>query len=148
MGSIEVFYKPSPDLTIKVECKDMEDMFQTMSPIQEVLGGNTSCGRCGKKNIRMIHRQADGNDIHELECQSRNDRGIPCGARLAIGKSQKTKQLFPRRYELEKDEEGKWQKKVDAQGNTVWLPHNGWVKWDAKEKKYVQDRPKGQFLGF
>lgn len=132
MANMEVFYRPSPELTIKVEARGVEEMFQAIGPLQEVLGGNCKCGKCGGEKIRMVHRKTpDGHDVYELMCVTPNSNGIPCGAKLSLGKSSEGN-LFPRRYEQAKGADGKWSPKLDADGKKVWLPNKGWVKWDAK----------------
>lgn len=126
--SLEVFYRPSASLTIKAEGRDLEEVFKTLAPVQEVLN-NCKCGKCDGEKIRMSYRTTpDGHDIYELICETMGSNGIPCGATLALGNTGKS--LFPRRYALEKDDKGKWVKKVDSDGKTCWLPNNGWVRWD------------------
>ena len=135
MANMEVTYKPSTNLLIKVECRGIEEMFQALGPIQEVLGGNTKCGKCGGEQIRLIHRLADNkHDVYELMCVTAGENGIPCNSKLSLGKSGTN--LFPRRYEQEKVE-GEWKPKVDGDGNKVWLPNSGWVRWDNKLGKHV-----------
>lgn len=124
--SLEVFFRPTPTLTVKAECRDVEDVFKTLGPLQEVLN-NCTCGKCKKSDIRLVHRKADGKyDVYELLCES-------CGAKLALGKNDQGN-LFPRRYEQDPDDPKK-PKMVD--GKKVWLPNEGWVKWDSKQNKYV-----------
>jgi DNA-directed RNA polymerase subunit RPC12/RpoP len=124
--AIEVFFRPNPQVTIKVECRDAEDIFKQVGPLQEVLN-NCKCGKCGKENIRMVHRKADGKyDVYELLCED-------CGSRLALGKNDQDN-LFPRRYEQDPDDKKK-PKMLD--GKKVWLPNNGWVKWDTQQNKYT-----------
>ncbi len=126
---LEVYYRPTAELTIKVEAKDLDDVFKLIGPVQEVLGNNTVCGKCGGTKIRMVHRKADGKyDVYELACEK-------CGAKLALGKNEMGN-LFPRRYPQEKID-GSWKPKLDADGKKVWLPNNGWVKWDNKTNSYV-----------
>lgn len=124
--SLEVFFRPTPDVTIKAECRDIEDVFKTVGPIQEVLS-NCTCGKCKGTKIRMVHRKADNKyDVYELMCES-------CGAKLQLGKNDQGN-LFPRRYEQDPDEP---KKPLLKDGKKVWLPNDGWIKWDAKQNKYV-----------
>lgn len=133
--SLKVYYKPNNSLTIEVEGRDLADIFKTLAPVQEVLN-NCKCGKCGGEKIRMVHRLADNkHDVYELLCETLQGNGLPCNAVLALGNTGDS--LFPRRYALEQDEKNKWVKKLDAEGKTVWLPNNGWVRWDAKQQKYV-----------
>lgn len=123
--ALEVYFRPTNELTIKVECRDVEDVFRTMSSIQEIFS-NAQCGKCKSTNIRMGHRKADGKyDVYELVCTK-------CGAKLQLGKSDEG--LFPRRYYQDPDDP---KKPLMKDGKRVWLPDNGWVKWDSKQQKYV-----------
>lgn len=129
-GNIELFYKPNNHLTIKVECRSVEDIFKELGPIQEVF--NEKCGKCGCDNIRPLARRTadDKHDVYELVCTK-------CGAKLSIGKSLDGN-LFPRRYEQELDESTKkWVPKTDKDGKRAYLPDNGWVRWDSKAGKNV-----------
>ena len=124
--AIEVFYKPSPDLTLKFDCSDIKDVFKQVGPVQEILTG-ASCGKCKSTAIRFVHRtDDDGHDYFELLCTH-------CGAKLAIGQSKN--RLFPRRYK--QDPNDKKKALLDHDGNKVWLPNNGWVKWDSTKNDYV-----------
>jgi len=123
---LEVFFRPTPELTIKAECRDIEDMFKTLGPLQEVLS-NTECGKCKSTNIRFSHRKADGKyDVYELQCTK-------CGAKLHMGKTEDGK-LFPRRYKQDPDDP---KKPLMHDGKKVWLPNKGWVRWDAENRRYV-----------
>lgn len=125
--ALEVFYRPTADLTIKAECRDIEDVFKTLGPLQEVLGGNCECGKCKGTKIRLSHRKADGKfDVYELLCET-------CHAKLALGKNDQGN-LFPRRYEQDPDDPKKPRMK---DGKKVWLADNGWVKWDRESGKNV-----------
>ena len=128
MANMEVFYRPSPEISIKVEARGVEEIFQELGPLQEVFGKNCKCGKCGGTKIRMVHRKAgDKFDVYELLCETKNEKGHSCNARLALGKND-SGNLFPRRYE--QDPNDKKKAKLDADGNKIWLPNQGWVKWD------------------
>ena len=124
--AMEVFFRPTPDLTIKIECRDVEDIFKQLGPLQEVLT-NCSCGKCKCDKVRLVHRTiGDKNyDVYEILCTK-------CGARLALGNNGTS--LFPRRYEQDPDDP---KQPLMKDGKKVWLPDNGWIKWDAKQSKYV-----------
>lgn len=127
MANLEVTFRPNPNMTIKAECRDIEEIFKVVGPLQEVLGNGT-CGKCKKNNIRVSHRKADGKyDVYELVCGD-------CGAKLALGKNTEDGTLFPRRYEQDPDDP---KKPLLRDGKKVWLPDNGWIKWDSKLGKYV-----------
>lgn len=138
MSNMEIFYKPSPNITIKVEARGMEEMFQALAPIQEVLGNNTCCGKCGSNQVRLSHRKTPDNkhDLYEIVCEGVNDNGFSCNAKLALGKNNMGN-LFPRRYKQEKQKDGSWQPATDNDGKRVYLPDNGWVRWDSKKEDYV-----------
>jgi hypothetical protein len=123
---LEVSWRPNPDMMIKIEGRDLKDVFKALGPVQEVLGHN-KCGKCGGTKIRMVHRNADGHDFYELMCEN-------CSAKLSLGQSTDGK-LFPRRYE--QDEKDPKKPKTDNEGKVVYLPDGGWVKWDFKQKKNV-----------
>ena len=125
---MEVFYRPSEQVTIKLEVKDVESMFQELGPIQEVFEA-AECGRCKCKKIRVVHRKPDKFDFYELLCTNSE-----CQAKLSLGKNDQGN-LFPRRYE--QDEKDPKVPKLDANGKKVWLPHGGWQKWSAKDGKYI-----------
>lgn len=127
---MKITYKPTPNISVEIEARGIEEMFQTVGPIQEVLGGNCTCQKCKQSKIRMVHRKADNKfDVYELLCES-------CGARLSLGKNDMGN-LFPRKYEQAKNSEGQWKPKLDGDGKKVWLPDGGWVKWDRTAGKYV-----------
>ncbi len=136
MANMEIFYRPSPEITIKVEARGIQEMFQELGPLQEVLGGNSKCGKCGGDKIRMVHRKADGKyDVYELLCETPGPNG-PCGSKLSLGHND-LGNLFPRRYEQTKGDDGKWKPKLDADGKKIWLPNKGWVRWNQKTKSFT-----------
>ena len=132
---LKVKYTPFPGMLVEVEGRDLAEIFKELGPVQEVLHNDT-CGKCGGKRIRLVHRLADGkHDVYELMCETPGNNKIPCGAKLSLGKSSEGN-LFPRRYEQEKGSDNKWKKKV-VDGKTVYLPNKGWVRWDAAQNKNV-----------
>ncbi len=133
MANMEVFYRPSPKITFKVEARGICEVFEALGPLQELFGANCKCGKCGSDEIRMVHRKTpDGHDVYELLCEAKNDStGFTCNSKLALGKNTEGN-LFPRRYAQTKGDDGKWKPSVDADGKKVWLPNNGWVRWDTK----------------
>ena len=131
-----VKYRANPDLMIELECADIYELFKELSPIQEVMESMT-CGKCGGKDIRFVHRvSSDGKknfDYYEFHCHSpihRNGKTVPCKAILVLGNNGTS--LYPRRYKVENGEPV-----LDADGNKVWLPDNGWVRWDHQKKEFV-----------
>lgn len=135
--SIEIFYRPNNTLTIKAEARDVQEMFKTLGPIQEILGA-CKCGKCGGEKIRFLYRKtATGNhDVYELLCDTPVEgREFNCGHKLMLGETS-DHVLFPRRYAQVQEGE-KWVPQLDGDGKKVFLPNNGWVRWDSKTKKYV-----------
>lgn len=133
MANLQVQLKGLPNLIITAEVRDVEEMFQTLGPMQELFN-ECKCGKCGGTKIRFHHRKtADGkNDVYELLCDSPVEKSgytRKCGAKLMIGKQQDSGNLFPKNYESVKVD-GKWQQKTDKDGKRVYLPNNGWVHWD------------------
>lgn len=137
--SMEIFFKPNNDITIKSEVRDVEEIFKTLGPLQELFNA-ARCGKCGGTKIRFIHRKADKYDVYEFLCENQltDDHGRKknCSAKLSLGKNE-LGNLFPRRYEQEKGEDGRWQPKLTADGQKTWLPDGGWVRWDRQAKKHV-----------
>lgn len=123
--SLEVFYRPNNKFTVKVDAKDIEDLFKQVSPLQEVFE-SCKCGKCQSERIRLLHRTAEKFDFYELNC-------LDCGAKLSLGNNGES--LFPRRYKQDPSDPKK--PMLDENGKKVWLPTNGWVKWDAKKNEYV-----------
>lgn len=138
MSNMEIYFKPNNEITVKAEVRGVEEIFETLGPLQELFNA-ARCQKCGGNSVRFIHRKADKFDVYEFLCESQisDDMGRTrtCYAKLSLGKNE-FGNLFPRRYEQEKVD-GKWRPKVDADGNKVWLPDGGWVRWDKKAGKYV-----------
>lgn len=128
---MKIIYQPTPKIIIEVEVRDVQEMFDKVGPLQELME-SCKCGKCGGTDIRFLHREQGGFDYYELVCQERNDSGIPCGAKLSLGQDLKTKNLFPRRYAQDPSDK---KKPLMKDGKKVWLPNNGWVRWNGE--KYV-----------
>lgn len=84
-------------------------LFKEIAAIQEVFDAESSCGCCGKTNLRFLARKVDKFDFYELACQD-------CHARFAFGQNLEGGALFPKR----KDKDGEW------------LPNRGWAKFQPK----------------
>lgn len=139
MGRLNVSYQATPDVEITAECNDLQEIFKTLGPIQEILGHNWKCGKCGGKKIRFVYRKTnEGHDVYELLCETpiENNPKFICGHKLHLGQNQADRQLFPRRYDQEKNSDGKWVKKLDEKGNVVYFNNNGWVKWNRDKECY------------
>lgn len=121
--SMEVFYRPNAQFTIKLEVEDAKELFEELGPLQEIFA-ECECGKCKCTNIRFVHRNVDKFDYYELQCEN-------CGAKLSLGQDQKSKQLFPRKYEQDPADPKK--PLLDHDGKKVWLPSGGWLKWDTNK---------------
>ena len=115
---MKVYYRPTPKLTIELEVADQKALVEELAKVQEIVVH--VCGKCGAGTESIIYnvREVDENRFYEIRCTK-------CHAGLSFGAHKKGNSLFPRRYT--EDEEGKRE----------WLPHNGWVHWDAAQKKLV-----------
>lgn len=120
--SMEVTYKPSAKLLIKFEVKDIKELFQELSPVQEVLEENAVCGKCGATDIRYIHRVAEKFDFYELKCQK-------CRAKLSLGQNSEGN-LFPRKYHQDPVDP---KKPLMKDGKVQYMKNNGWSIYGEKE---------------
>lgn len=116
---MEVFYRPSPEITIKLDVKDIYALFDQLGPLQEIMKA-CECGKCKSKNIRFLQREAGKFTFYELQCQD-------CSAKLSLGNNGDS--LFPRRYEQDPDDP---KKPLLKDGKKVWLVDGGWMKYDFK----------------
>lgn len=107
----------TPVVTFQLEAEKPKDLFKALAEVQEVFG-EAKCGLCGKSDLKFVVRTVEGNDYHELACNS-------CFAKLSFGASkQKPGHLFPIR-KLTK--EGKASRKDGEYGK-----HNGWSVYKGK----------------
>jgi len=101
------------------EGESTTEIFTQVSKFQDVFTGEP-CGKCQSHETRCVTRQVKDDTFYEMRCTK-------CGARLALGvKKEKNGGLFAKRQEKEEGSE-----------KPVWLPDNGWMKWDAKQNKNV-----------
>jgi len=121
--TIEVSYRPNADMVLKIEARDIKDVFQQLGPLQEVFNC-CKCGKCGSEKIRLVHRKPDKFDFYELLCTA-------CGAKLSLGQND-SGNLFPRRYEQDPDDP---KKPLMKDGKKIWLENGGWVKYTVAAKK-------------
>lgn len=104
-------------LSVELEADSPKTLWKQLSKFQEVFE-ETSCGKCGKSNLRFVVRKskdAKGKEYeyHELRCDD-------CKAKLAFGILDDGEGgLFPKR----KDDDGKYKGK------------NGWVKWNSETEQ-------------
>ena len=140
---MKVKYQATDKIEVEIEASNIKEVFETLGPIQEVIG-NCRCGKCGGTNIRFIHRKSGKFDYYELLCQTPVQRqgqdgtiivnkNLSCGAKLSLG-SNEAGNLFPRKYEQDPDDKTK---PLMKDGKKVWLPNEGWVRWDKTKEKYV-----------
>lgn len=126
---MKIFYRPNAKFTVEFEPKNVQELFQELGPLQEVLSEAEKCGKCGCTDVKFNHRKVDGNDFYELICGNNK-----CRAKLSLGTERESKNLFPRRYEQDPDDP---KKPLMRDGKKVWLPDGGWVRWDANLGKNV-----------
>lgn len=100
----------SERFNIEVEGSDVKDCFDELANAVEVFGGNSVCGACESHNTTPSVREKDGNVYREIKC-------LDCQSALGLGQTKVGNKLYPRR----KGKDGSY------------LPHNGWVKWQAKQ---------------
>lgn len=108
--SMKLKYRVNDKLEFELEGSGQKEVFKELSTIQEIFG-EEACGLCGKRDIRYIVRNVDGNDFYELRCTD-------CGAILTFGQHKKGATLFPKR----KDDKNNY------------LPNRGWHKWTKDSK--------------
>jgi hypothetical protein len=113
---MKITYKPKTNLMIEFEATDDVDFVKQMSKIQELT--LQSCGKCQCDETVYQTRIVGKYTYHELVCTK-------CKASLSFGKGENG--LYPRRYEMDEEDPTK-PKLID--GKKVWLPNNGWGKWN------------------
>jgi homogentisate 1,2-dioxygenase len=124
---MKVIYKPTNQWEFEIDARDgMKTVFEQVGNIQEVLGATSKCGKCGHTVTRLVHRKVDGNDFYESICQK-------CFAKLSFGTNQEERTLFPRRYA--QDENDPKKKKINADGDVVYLPSGGWLRYNKETGK-------------
>ena len=126
--AIEVFYRPNPEITLKLEIRDPKGLFEELGPLQEIMDA-CKCGCCGGTNVRFLHRKVEKFDYYELQCLGSKD-GRKCRAKLSLGQDQENKSLFPRRYAQDPTDP---KKPLMKDGKKVFLPNNGWTVYNGKE---------------
>ena len=110
--------KVRSDLIIEIEEDKQVNLFKALASIQEVFG-QKRCGKCGSSDLQFTVRAVDKSKFLEIKCNK-------CFAKLAISPHDSDAgTLYPKRT-------GK-----DDAGETVWLPDNGWVKWDKDKQQLV-----------
>lgn len=117
--SMKAVFNVRDGLTVEVDIKDIKDVFKASTDFHEVFGDH-KCGLCQSDDIRLNHRNVEGNDFYELVC---NVRG--CGGKLSYGQEKATNKIYPRRYET--DPKGKALR--DNDGKPKYLPNGGWHKY-------------------
>lgn len=123
---MEATIKITDTITIKVEDAKLEGLVQKLSEVGSFFQ-DTECGMCKSKQIAPNVRESGGYTFIEMLCRK-------CGAKLAYGKN-KEGGLFARRCEQHKEGKNKGAAKKDKDGNTIYLPNNGWSKFTPTESE-------------
>lgn len=104
-------------VTVQAEGDTVKAVWKQLAILEEVFC-EKQCGKCQGNDLRFVVRNVDDNDFYELHCKNPK-----CRAKLAFGAHKKGESLFPKRKT--EDEETK---------KEVYLPDNGWQKWDNEKK--------------
>tara|TARA_R110000824_G_scaffold7728_2_gene34977 strand:+ start:17409 stop:17783 length:375 start_codon:yes stop_codon:yes gene_type:complete len=120
-------YKLNDYITIQVEAEKLSALLEEINSINNALKPEP-CGKCGKSEILPRVREVDDNKFYELQCQNSK-----CMAVLALGVHKESGTLYKKK--MKTDNKGKAIKNED--GKAVYLPDNGWLKWDKEKKQMV-----------
>ena len=119
---MEALFKLSPDVTVKVESESVIGLVEELTKVRESIGPE-SCGKCGDVHTHVNCRTVKGDTYYEIRCQK-------CHAVLQLGVNKEDKNLYKKRLKV--DDKGKAVKGED--GKAVYLPNNGWKKWNPETK--------------
>jgi len=116
-------YKINDILTIEVEAEKLKDLLQEISLVDNALS-QEECGKCKSTNTFPRIRVVDNNSFPQIQCDD-------CKAFLPLGTSKDTQILYKKRFDI--DDKGRAKK--DASGKAIYLPDNGWRKYNPKTKQ-------------
>lgn len=120
----------TPNMSVEVEGETSADLFEQISIAQEVFT-HEECGCCQSKDFRFTCRKDDDeNKYYELQCQN-----LSCRAKLTFGVMKKSKNLFPKRHWNSLSDGDKKTRGLENQPEKLWLPNNGWFRWNGKKKE-------------
>lgn len=123
---MEVEYKISPTLIVKIKSESMASLFEQIHAVNDSLKPEP-CGKCKSESIHVV-RNSGGNNFYELVCTNNQ-----CRAKLSLGiENNESKKLYKKRTETDKDG-----RVIKKDGKTVYLPDRGWQKWDADKGELV-----------
>lgn len=110
-----------------VSGSDAKEVFESLAKAQKTFQDD-KCGACGNEDITYVVREAADDDgekfvFYEMWCPK-------CKSKLSFGQG-KDGSLYPKRCEVGK--KGKVVK--DEEGNTKYLPNNGWVKYEPSAQE-------------
>jgi hypothetical protein len=104
-------------LTVDVEAQSQTELFEALNSVDEVFG-NDECLKCNSTDITFLVREdKEDNKYYELQCRK-------CFAKKMFGQHKKGNTLFPKRTQ-------------EINGEEVFLPDGGWVKYDKEKGHYV-----------
>lgn len=139
---LELFYKINQKVTVKVDGKNPQEVFDNLAVMQSVFSVD-KCGCCQSEDLRFVVRKAQGEknkvyNYYELWCNK-------CHARLSFGVSDDG-QIYPKlkisQLAVEKSEADKKRAEENeayAKKNYGNLMNAGWHKYKAEKQ---QETPK------
>ena len=120
-----VEYKVSKDIIVKLEAESVTGLFEQIHTINEGFKPEP-CGKCQGDSIHGV-RENGGDKYYELQCTNPE-----CNAKLSIGIEKKSKKLYKKRTETDRDG-----RVIKKEGKTVYLPDKGWQRWDSDKGELV-----------
>jgi DNA-directed RNA polymerase subunit RPC12/RpoP len=126
---MEATFKVKEGLVFKVEDKTETGIFEQLAGLQDVFG-ETTCGLCGKHNLRFAVRRVEDSNYYEVQCQD-------CGGKLALSKNKKGETL----YSVRKLKNGLPAKYDDKEGPFDYKT-KGWHKWEQGKNPPPAAKPK------
>lgn len=118
---MKAVFKLNPSVSVEVESDNLKDLIDKISEIRESIGPEP-CGKCKSENTFPNARKVGDDIFYEIRCAD-------CDAVLQLGTSKADQKLYKKR--LKTDNKGKAVKENDK---AVYLPDNGWLKWNYKTK--------------
>jgi len=120
---MKALFKLNDSVTLEVEAESIKDIVDKLTHIKEAIGPEP-CGKCKSTDTFPQSRMVEDNTFYEIRCQK-------CGAILPLGLSKADQNLYKKR--MKTDKKGKAVK--DNNGKAIYLPNNGWLKWNPETKE-------------
>lgn len=115
-------YKLCSSVIVEIESESMTDLVDKLTEVKDSIGPEP-CGKCKSKNTFPQSRKTGDNTFYEIKCED-------CGAVLQLGINKADKNLYKKRMKTD----GKGKAVKDENDKAVYLPNNGWLKWNAEKK--------------